>query len=73
MAMLGALSVGVLAFAYTFGIVFALAIPLGSGAWIWSITRRKGEITRTAWWVLTIAAAIGWFVVGIAGAVFSGA
>ena len=73
MAMLGAVSVGVLAFAYTFGLVFALAIPLGSGAWIWSITRRKEEISRTAWWMLTIAAALGWIVVGVAGALFSGA
>ena len=73
MAMLGALSVGVLAFAYTFGLVFALAIPLGSGAWIWSIIRRKEAISRTAWWMLTIAAALGWIVVGIAGALFSGA
>ena len=73
MAMLGALSVGVLAFAYTFGLVFALAIPLGAGAWIWSITRRKDEISRAAWWVLTIAGALGWIVVGIAGALFSGA
>ena len=73
MAMLAVVSVGALAFAYTFGLVFALAIPLGSGAWIWSITRRKEEIARTAWWALTIAAALGWFVVGIAGALFSGA
>ena len=73
MAMLGALSVGVLAFTYTFGLVFALAVPLGSGAWIWSITRRKKEITRMAWWALTIAAALGWIVVGVAGALFSGA
>ena len=73
MAMLAVVSVGVLAFAYTFGLVFALAIPLGAGAWIWSITRRKEEIARTAWWVLTIAAALGWFVVGIAGALFSSA
>ena len=73
MAMLGAVSVGVLAFAYTFGLVFALAIPLGAGAWIWSITRRNEEIARTAWWALTIAAALGWIVVGIAGALFSGA
>ena len=73
MAMLGAVSVGVLAFAYTFGIVFALAIPLGAGAWIWSIIRRNEEISRTAWWTLTIAAALGWIVVGVAGALFSGA
>ena len=72
-AMLAVVSVGVLAFAYTFGLVFALAIPLGSGAWIWSITRRREEIARTGWWALTIAAALGWFVVGIAGALFSGA
>ena len=55
------------------GLIFALAIPLGSGAWIWSITRRKEEIADTAWWMLTIAAALGWFVVGIASALFSGA
>lgn len=73
MAMLGAVSVGVLAFAYTFGIVFALAIPLGSGALIWSIVRRKGAISRSAWWALTAAAALGWIVVGVAGEVFSGA
>ena len=73
MAMLAVVSVGVLAFAYTFGLVFALAIPLGSGAWIWSIIRRKEEISRTAWCVLTFAAALGWFVVGIAGVLFSGA
>ena len=73
MGMLGALSVGVLLFAYTFGVVFALAIPLGSGAWIWSIVRRKGEISRSAWWALTLAAALGWIVVGVAGVAFSGA
>ena len=73
MAMLGALSVGVLMFAYTFGVVFALAIPLGSGAWIWSIVRRKEEISRSAWWALTFAAALGWIVVGVAGVAFSGA
>ena len=73
MAMLGALSVGVLAFAYTFGIFFALAIPLGSGAWIWSIVRREEEISRSAWWALTLAAALGWIVVGVAGVAFSGA
>ena len=72
MAMLGALSVGVLAFAYTFGVFFALAIPLGSGAWIWSIVRRKGAISRSAWWALTVAAGLGWIVVGVVGAVFSG-
>lgn len=71
--MLGAISVGVLAFPYTFGIVFALAIPLGSGAWIWSITRRREEISRMAWWALTIAAALGWLGVGVAGVAFSGA
>ena len=73
MAMLVAVSVGVLAFAYTFGVVFALAIPLGSGAWIWSTVRRKGAISRSAWWSLTVAAALGWIVVGVAGAAFSGA
>ncbi|MCY4548223.1 MAG: hypothetical protein OXC28_07635 [Defluviicoccus sp.] len=73
MAMLGAASVGVLAVAYTFGVVFALAIPLGSGAWIWFIIRRKRAISRSAWWALTFAAALGWIVVGVAGAAFSGA
>ena len=73
MAMLGAVSVGVLAFAYTFGVFFALAIPLGSGAWIWSIVRRKGAISRSAWWTLTFAAGLGWIVVGVAGEAFSGA
>ena len=63
----------VLAFAYTFGLVFALAIPLGSGAWIWSIIRRKEATSRTAWWMLTISAALGWIVVGVAGALFSDA
>ena len=72
-AMLGAVSVGVPAFVHTFGLVFALAIPLGSGVWIWSITRRKEEIARRAWWVLTITAAPGWIVVGVAGAAVSGA
>ena len=72
MAMLVAVGVGALAFAYTFGVVFALAIPLGSGAWIWSIVRRKGAISRSGWWALTVAAGLGWIVVGVAGAVFSG-
>lgn len=73
MAMVAVLSVGVLAFAYTFGIAFALAIPLGSGLWIWWIVRRRGEIGRTAWWMLTLAAALGWLVVGVMGAAFSAA
>ena len=71
--MLGVISVGVLAFPYTFGIVFALAIPLGCGAWIWSITGRKEKVSRTVWWALTIAAALGWNMVGVAGAMFLGA
>ncbi len=71
--MLGMVGIGVLAFPYTFGIVFALAIPLGCGAWIWSITGRKEEVSRTVWWALTIAAALGWIMVGVAGAMFLGA
>ena len=72
-AMLGALSVGVLAFAYTFGVFFALAIPLGAGAWIWTWTRRREVMPRLPWWLLTNAAAVGWILVGVAGRLFSGA
>ena len=72
-AMLGALSVGVLMFPYTFGVVFALGIPLGCGAWIWRATKRAGAVSRTAWTALTAAGALGWILVGVAGALFSGA